>query len=136
MSAVLTVFSLGAQSWTDDFMWMDGIWIQEKDSIAERWEVTQFEVKGFVSRSVDSNELLELLEIKKTDGKIAYTAFLVKSNSGTTFKCTKNTSSEVVFENLKHDFPKVISYQRISMDQLLVTISGNGKIIEWKYFRY
>ncbi len=53
----------------------------------------------------------EFATIVEEGGKIAYTPFL-KGVRSVDFPLVKSTSGEVVFENLKHDFPQRIIYRK------------------------
>ena len=44
-----------------------------------------------------------------------------------TFRLTKLTENEFVFENPAHDYPKKIQYKLINNDSLYAEINGNGK---------
>ena len=52
------------------------------------------------------------------------------------FRMTKLLATEVVFENLAHDYPKRIGYQRASDDSLVAFIEGENPGVGRRWFRY
>jgi hypothetical protein len=58
-----------------------------------------------------------------------YSVTAGKQNNGQAvlFTATKNTATELVFENPEHDFPKKITYTLVTPDSLYAEISGVGK---------
>jgi len=69
-----------------------------------------------------------------------YIATPLEADKSTTFTCTKASSTEWIFENPQHDFPKRIIYRFLSDDQLETTIdAGPGSdpkyVKVWKYWK-
>jgi hypothetical protein len=69
-----------------------------------------------------------------------YIATPLEADKSTTFTCTKASSSEWIFENPTHDFPKRITYRFLSDEQLETTIdAGPGSdpkdVKVWKYWK-
>jgi hypothetical protein len=69
-----------------------------------------------------------------------YIATPLEADKSTTFTCTKASSTEWVFENPTHDFPKRIIYRFLSDEQLETTIdAGPGSdpkdVKVWKYWK-
>lgn len=69
-----------------------------------------------------------------------YIATPLESDKSTIFVCTKATSTEWIFENPQHDFPKRIIYRFLSEEQLETTIdAGLGSapkdVKVWKYWK-
>lgn len=81
----------------------------------------------------------EHMIILSTDEGWAYIATPLDSDQPTTFKCTKATKTEWVFENPEHDFPKRITYRFLAPDQIEATIDGgptsSQKPQVWKYWK-
>lgn len=118
-----------------DLSWMSGNWklCAGKTVVEERWigPADGLMVGASLTRSPKGVQF-EHLRVARTPEGWAYlaspggrpaTAFVVKSAS----------ANEVVFENLKHDFPKRITYRR--EDQALVAqISDEaGKGPSWRF---
>ena len=93
-----------------------------------------------VSRTIVKDRMVafEFLRIeKRTDG-----IFYVAQPGGrppTEFKLTQSTATSAVFENPKHDHPKVISYRLEGGDTLVAKIEGDEggqrKVQEFKFKR-
>jgi len=69
-----------------------------------------------------------------------YIATPLEADKSTTFTCTKASSTEWIFENPIHDFPKRIIYRFLSDEQLETTIdAGPGSdpkdVKVWKYWK-
>jgi len=69
-----------------------------------------------------------------------YIATPLEADKSTTFTCTKASSTEWIFENPTHDFPKRIIYRFLSDEQLETTIdAGPGSdpkdVKVWKYWK-
>lgn len=82
-------------------------------------------IKGKVTLSQETLQLAQ-------KGKDLYYLATVKDqndNKPVSFKMTKFTANELVFENPGHDFPQKITYKRYSADSLVAEISGevNGQ---------
>ena len=99
-------------------------WAKQNDSI---WDGagTYFDSTG---RRLMS-EQLQLLALNDT---LWYLPTVSNQNNGkpVKFKEKSITASEVVFENLQHDFPQRIVYQKLSDSTMLAYIEGtvNGKL--------
>jgi hypothetical protein len=69
-----------------------------------------------------------------------YIATPLEADKSTIFVCTKASSTEWIFENPQHDFPKRIIYRFLSEEQLETTIdAGLGSdpkdVKVWKYWK-
>lgn len=124
---LLTVNLTFAQSNIPDFL--QGTWKMENKEIYEHWDKLNSQtLKGFSYKLKNGQmEISEYLDISERDNQIIYTATVINQNSGNgiEFKLTK-TDSTYTFENPVHDFPKKISYQKISENEVFVQVS-NGK---------
>ncbi len=76
----------------------------------------------------------EQVSLKEVDGILQYIVTVPDQNDGSAvaFALTSQTDSLLVFENPKHDYPRVIRYRRITQDSIVATISGTqqGKAAE------
>ena len=81
----------------------------------------------------------EHMVILSTDEGWVYIATPLDSDQPTTFKLTKATKTEWVFENPQHDFPKRITYRFVGSDQIEATIDGGPSSSQkpqvWKYWK-
>lgn len=108
--------------------WMAGCWIQKTPSgeIQEQWMAPGGGIMMGMSRTVmdgrtASYETLRIAPM--VSGTLAYIA----SPSGqaqTTFPLKTASGSEVVFENLAHDFPQRIIYRRNADGTIKARIEG------------
>ena len=82
-----------------------------------------------MSRTVGGDKTIEFeyLRIEQREDGIYYVAHPRARCPGTDFKLTRLSSSEAVFENPQHDFPKRIIYRKTSEDALTAGIdAGEG----------
>ena len=81
-----------------------------------------------MSRTVRGGVLAdyELMILREQGGRLAYEAH-PSGQPPAVFLSTAVGESSVVFENLEHDFPQKIGYQRTGADTLLAWIEGTQK---------
>lgn len=109
---------------------LEGTWKMENEEVYEHWDkVNEHTLKGFSYALKNGKmEVSEYIEISKSRNKIIYTATVLKQNAGEgiAFKLTK-VDSAFTFENLKHDFPKRVVYQKLTEKEIFVKVSDTGK---------
>ena len=116
--------------------WLAGCWElnvpQRQMTIAEHWMKPSGGTLIGMSRTVKSGKTtgFESVRIVTTETGIDYVAKPSTNKEETAFKLIKSTSSEIVFENLAHDFPQRIIYRNQAPDTLFARIEGtqNGKL--------
>ena len=119
---------------------MIGTWKVEGEDQYEVWETSKNnELIGY-SYKLDNNEktITETLSIKITDDQTFYEATVPDQNDGLTIRFTLNNEikSYLSFENMEHDFPKLIQYKRISDDEIEVSVSGDkGRGFSYSQFK-
>lgn len=116
-------------------LFLQGKWKVEGRDVYEHWDKLNEEaLKGFSYQQKDgSMTISEYLEIKRKNNGIVYTATVLNQNQGKEVDFQMIRSDSVfTFENRLHDFPKRISYTKITNDILQVEISGSNE----KKFRY
>lgn len=110
--------------------WLIGTWeIQSEEGIYyEAWTKQNDTVMFGKSYAVERNdtqyyESIQLLAKNKT---LYYIPTVAGQNNDSAVRFTLKSHSEdaLIFENVLHDFPTLISYQRISDDSLMAEISG------------
>lgn len=109
---------------------LQGTWKVENKEIYEHWDkLNEQTLKGF-SYQISNGQITvsEYLEIIQRKREIVYTATVIGQNQGISveFKQT-NGDSILIFENPNHDFPKKISYKKISDTELFVNVSDGGQ---------
>lgn len=122
--------------------WLVGEWQFQTDSTAirETWKRENDSTLSATSFYIQNNkdtlhqETIELVEDKKV---LIYTATIIGENNNepVSYQKTIETETELIFENPSHNYPKVISYKKLSNNQFLATISGNanGKLLKETY---
>ena len=82
-----------------------------------------------MSRTIAGDKTVEFeyLRIEQRESGIYYVAHPKARCPGTDFKLMRVSSSEAVFENPEHDFPKRIIYRKTAADALTASIdAGEG----------
>lgn len=110
--------------------WLVGTWqnATSKGNVYEKWK--QINPKKLVGMSYTMNQkdtvIFENLELLEEDNKLFYIPTVKNQNKGlpVRFKSKEISDTELIFENLQHDFPQRISYKKISQDSLTAEISG------------
>jgi hypothetical protein len=142
LPAVALVFAVsGASAQIQRVAWLAGCWSISggERTVDEQWMAPRVASMQGMSRTVRGDKLLayEFVMLRERGELLEYEV----SPSGqarTVFTSTTVTDSSVVFENLQHDFPQRVAYQR-NGDRLLAWIEGprNGQMrrIEYPYER-
>lgn len=117
-------------------LFINGTWQVENTESYEHWDyISSDQLKGF-SYTIENGkmEISEYLELKSQKGKWTYVATVIGQNNGQGIIFTQvKSDSLLIFENLKHDFPKRIIYKKLSENEIQVSISdGKDKIISYK----
>lgn len=115
---------------------LQGTWKVENKEIYEHWDrLNSQTLKGFSYELKNGQmEISEYLSISESNNQTIYTAAVINQNNGKgiEFRLTKSDSI-VVFENPDHDFPKKISYQRLTDNEVFVQVSdGQQKGFSYK----
>jgi len=124
---------------TDNFKkldWLEGVWtrsnVKPGRSAHESWQkISTTEWKGFgVNMKGTDTAFLEKLKIIIKEETIYYVADIAENKEPVYFKLTAISDNGFVCENLQHDFPKTIAYQKDG-NKIKATISGDGKSIDY-----
>ncbi|HPE74833.1 MAG TPA: DUF6265 family protein [Draconibacterium sp.] len=105
-----------------------GTWKVENSENYEHWDkMNENNLKGISYKMINGKMVVtEYLDIKKTDGKIVYTATVLNQNNGIGIDFVLNSSEGLFsFENPVHDFPKFIRYKHISENKMSATVGTN-----------
>lgn len=122
--------------------WLAGCWEARSPgrTVEEQWMVPRAHSMVSMGRTVRGDSLLESEQVilREQGGKLAYEAHPARQ-AATVFLAVRLTDSSVVFENLQHDFPQRVGYQRRGADSLLAWIEGSAggrnRRIEFPYGR-
>lgn len=122
-----------------------GIWKMEKEGgyLFEAWrkvDASRMTGSSYWIKGAEKKEL-ESVRLFFQEGEIVYapTAFGENQGQEVSFTLKQIVNGQFIFENLKHDFPRIISYNLIGKDSLYANIEGeiDGKLkrIDFKYVR-
>lgn len=122
--------------------WIAGDWAGPvgRASSEEHWIAPAGGAMLGVSRTVVKDRMVafEFLRIEKRPGGIYYVA-QPNGRPPTDFKLTQSTPASAVFENPKHDHPKIITYRIEGADTLVARIEGDEdgqhKVQEFRFKR-
>ena len=126
----------------DRVRWIAGCWAAQnaQRTIYEQWTSPQGGAMLGTSRTVSRDSLVEyeFVVLREQGDRLAYQAH-PSGQASTTFLSASVSDSSVIFENLKHDFPQRVGYDRRSADSLVAWISGprgtTTRRIEFPYRR-
>ena len=124
-----------------ELSWISGDWQTPLGArvIEEHWTQPAGGSMMGMSRTVGGEKTIEFeyLRIEQRADGIYYVAHPKARCPGTDFKLTRVTSSEVIFENPEHDFPKRIIYRKTADDAITASIdAGEGtKAMSFAYRR-
>lgn len=129
----ISVFSVSGQEkkpGVDTLNWMTGCWeMNNKGRITtERWSKATSNLILGTSQTVKDGKSVafEYLRIMDNGQGMVYVAKPSSAKEETSFMALKTGDKEVVFENLKHDFPQRIIYKLTKADALSARIEGTG----------
>jgi len=128
LAALVTSDGSAAESDLGKLSWLEGCWASDggEPGSGERW--TSVDGKGLlgISNTIRQGKTVESerMEIGHgPNGKLAFVAHPAGQASAT-FLLLRINETEVVFENLDHDFPQRIAYAREGESKLLARIEG------------
>lgn len=117
-----------------------GTWKIEGKEQYENWELSNNkELIGYSYKFKDSQKIItETLSIKILENTVILEATVPDQNEGKTIPFTLNNEIKdyLSFENIEHDFPKIIQYKRINENEIEVTVLGEeGKGFSYKQLK-
>lgn len=108
--------------------WISGCWEMSSNgrTTTEIWGKATTNLMIGTSQSVKDGKTVayEFLRIVNNGQGLTYVAQPSNAQSPTVFAASKLAGNEVVFENLKHDFPQRIIYRQEKADSLFARIEG------------
>ena len=121
--------------------WLLGNWENKSadGSLTESWKKVNDSTYQATSYFLKGKDTLhfESISLQQKGEALTYLATVKGQNDDkpVAFNLTVSTEKQLVFENLKHDYPQKISYTQISKDSLIAEISGmqQGKPSTEKY---
>jgi hypothetical protein len=113
--------------------WLNGTWEfkSERGSLFEQWRrisVNEFAGRSYFLKGKDT-VFLESIRIVRERDSLYYIPTVKNQNGALPVRFVQKsmTDKEFTFQNMKHDFPQLISYRKIGTDSLVAEISGNKK---------
>lgn len=129
-AVLLPVGARQAPTSLDKLAWIGGCWQGKMGSgvTQEQWMRPEGDSMLGMSRTVVNGKtpFFEFLQIKRDGEDLVYIA-RPQGKEPTPFKLVKLNESAAVFENLQHDFPQRIAYQRQVDGSLIATLEGEDK---------
>lgn len=118
-----------------DAEWVLGTWKMTTGSsnIYEEWirvNNEEFSGKSYMLKEKDTI-IFEAIRLVQQKDTLFYIPTVKNQNNGTPipFSLKTGSTSQLIFENVQHDFPQIISYTKVNPDSLIAEISGtkNGQ---------
>jgi hypothetical protein len=135
--AVLSLSGTHAKS-SPDLSWLSGYWLSCSDGreVAETWSVPRAGMLVGSTVTFEGDQVsFEYARISSTNGGLSYFAS-PNGQAAVAFALKDASDNRAVFENLKHDFPQRVIYERRG-SELRGRIEGmqDGKPLsfEWQY---
>ena len=114
--------------------WLTGCWVEEgaEAGTVEQWMAPAGDTMLGMGRTVKNGKTttFEFMRLRANDeGKLVFIA-LPRGQGETTFTLLSHLDQRAVFENLQHDFPQRVIYQKLGPDRLAARIEGirNGAL--------
>lgn len=123
----------------EDLGWLVGSWkrLNNKPGQAgnERWIIDPdigLRGYGITTKGSDTLFIEKMRIVPGDDNALYFVADVIENPMPVYFRITSIHQNEFTCENPNHDFPKQITYRR-KLKSLRVTISGNGKSIDYNF---
>ena len=137
IAGVILFYACSAKSGNniENSEWLAGTWENKtpEGSVYETWSKSkdnEYAGKSYMVNEKDTVIFETIRLVQEQDG-LFYIPAVKDENNGLPVRFAGKTISEtqLVFENLQHDFPQIITYTKIGADSLVAEISGmiNGK---------
>ena len=139
---VLSVGAIAHPASIKRLAWLQGCWeaTSANEVTEEQWMAPRGNSMVGISRTVRGSALTghEFLVIREQGDRLAYEAH-PSGQASAVFLARTVDESHVLFEDLQHDFPQRIGYQRSGSDSMLAWIEGvqQGQVqrIDFEYRR-
>ena len=110
--------------------WIGGCWRLEAKGrvVDEQWMAPAGDVMLGMARTVRDGRLdeYELTLLRQVDGRLDYEAHPVRQPTAV-FSSTWVSDTLLIFENPRHDFPKLVAYQKRGADSLIARVAGGNQ---------
>ncbi len=137
LALALAGCGVSAQTPVRELDWMSGYWLAcEGGETAENWIGAG---RGTLLGTNLSAHGYEFLRIAQNDaGAVVYYSMPGGRAPATEFTLASNADQRAVFENLTHDFPQRIIYERdgdVMVARIEGTMNGRQESMEWRFAR-
>lgn len=111
----------------------------EEGALIENWKKVNDSTFAATSYFIKNKDTLhfESITLQQKAEKLTYQSIVTGQNNDkpVTFDFVVSDEKQLIFENLKHDYPQKIMYKQLSKESLIVEISGvqQGKPSVEKY---
>jgi hypothetical protein len=113
-----------------DVAWLQGCWetVTPRPTVEEQWMAPRGTSMLGMGRTVRGDNMVEyeVVVLREQGSQLAYEAH-PSGQPAAVFLSRLVDGSNAVFENLQHDFPQRVGYQRNGPDSLLAWIEGTEK---------
>jgi hypothetical protein len=122
-----------------EFHWLIGTWKVPGANEFERWTSgdTSHDLTGVAFRIHEGDTVItEAITLTHYEGAFHYVPDVAGDQPPIDFKVTSYDATSFIAQNPKHDFPKIIRYKRIVVDNvesIEAAIEGNGKVIPYTF---
>ncbi len=138
---LLLIFILFNTGYTQqkEFKWLIGTWkIKDKNEF-EVWKINEgtaaLSARAFKVQGSDTL-ITEVINLTYRDHSFHYIPDVAGDQGPVAFQITSYDGKSFVAENPRHDFPKIIRYNRVwkkDAEYIEATIEGDGKIISYVF---
>jgi hypothetical protein len=110
--------------------WLVGTWENKSDegNLLEIWKKANDSIYVGESYFIKEKDTLhsEKMELKKKGENLLYISTIKGQNNDkpVTFNHNIEIEKQLVFENLKNEYPRKIMYKRIAKDRIFIEVSG------------
>ncbi|RPH37513.1 hypothetical protein EHM92_02480 [bacterium] len=112
---------------SESLKWLSGCWARESGRLTteESWTEPRGGILLGLARTTRGDSLVdfEFSRIAETDSGLVFFAN-PSGQAPASFRAARLDSHRVIFENLNHDFPQRVIYQRITRDSLSARVEG------------
>ena len=110
--------------------WLLGNWESKsaEGSLKENWKQENDSTFSATSYFINAKDTVhfETIRLQQVGEQLTYTATIKGQNNDkpVAFPLLSQTDKQVVFENLKNDYPQKITYTKVTADSIVAQISG------------
>jgi uncharacterized protein YciI len=130
----------GAQTGLRPLLWLAGTWMRaDNNRVGETWQWNTdslMTAQGFRLTAEGDTAITETIALEFQNGKLCYSPTVANQNAGKAipFSLTHQDAESWTFENPSHDYPKLIRYELKGLDTLVVTLGGERRERDRKFY--